>query len=163
MDLVQVLIDYRQWYADTLKTYLGRREVGTSNKGRDIDQFFNGCSVGPGHAWCACFANYGLISIGGQGPEGSAWSPSWFPDSKVVYRRGQSDARDRLETGWVFGIYFSNLKRVAHVGVIVEDLRDGYVVTVEGNTNGMGSREGHGVFLKIRHKDEIFVCSDWIN
>ncbi|PWG78593.1 hypothetical protein DDR33_21770, partial [Pararcticibacter amylolyticus] len=51
--------------------------------------------------------------------------------------------------GDVFGIYFPEKGRIAHVG-FVDDWGDKYVVTVEGNTNEAGSREGDGVYRKRR-------------
>jgi len=151
-----------KWYVDTLKSYLGAKEDNASNRGPLIDLFFNGCGVEPGNPYCACFANYGLLSIGLEGPSCPAWSPCWFPKDKIVWQRGIDGDHITFQQGWTFGLYFTRLKRVAHVGVIVMDFGDGYVLTVEGNTNSAGSREGHGVFMRLRHKSEIHVCSDWI-
>jgi signal peptidase I len=39
----------------------------------------------------------------------------------------------------------------SHTGIVVEDLGN-RIVTVEGNTNKAGSREGDGVYRKIRAK-----------
>ena len=149
---------------DTLRGYLGVKEspIG-SNRGPVVDLFFTGCGVSPGVAWCACFANYGVTHVGYAGPSAPAWSPAWGRSDRIVWLRDKNEASVTFRPGWVFGIYFSRLKRVAHVGVIVEDFGDGYVMTIEGNTNSAGGREGHGVFLKIRHKSEIYFCSDWLN
>ncbi len=58
-------------------------------------------------------------------------------------------------TGDVFGIYFQEKKRIAHVGFV--DQWDGtWVVTVEGNTNMSGSREGDGVYRKRRLVGSIY-------
>ena len=164
VDLQVSKSDYER-YVDTLKTYLGAREVNASNRGPLIDLFFNDCGeppMAPGNPYCACFANYGLVSIGLNGPKCAAWSPCWFPDDKVVWRRGVDPNYMTFQTGWTFGLYYSRLGRVGHVGVVVQDFGDGYVLTIEGNTNSAGSREGHGVFMRLRHKDEIHICSDWV-
>jgi hypothetical protein len=52
-------------------------------------------------------------------------------------------------TGDVFGLYFPEKGRIAHVGFI-DEWKDPWVITVEGNTNVLGSREGDGVYRKRR-------------
>ena len=52
-------------------------------------------------------------------------------------------------TGDVFGLYFPEKGRIAHVGFI-DEWKDPWVMTVEGNTNVLGSREGDGVYRKRR-------------
>jgi len=63
--------------------------------------------------------------------------------------------------GDVLGIYFPNLNRIAHVG-IVEKLMGHWCVSIEGNTSVSGSREGDGVYRKIRHLKTIHSLADWI-
>ena len=44
----------------------------------------------------------------------------------------------------------------SHIGLAVKDAdSSGYVVTIEGNTNGAGSREGGSVLEKKRHVSKI--------
>lgn len=43
----------------------------------------------------------------------------------------------------------------SHIGIAVEDAKDGMVRTVEGNTDSEGSREGGGVFRKTRKLSQI--------
>ena len=52
-------------------------------------------------------------------------------------------------TGDVFGLYFPEKGRIAHVGFI-DEWKDPWVITVEGNTNVLGGREGDGVYRKRR-------------
>jgi hypothetical protein len=61
----------------------------------------------------------------------------------------------------VFGIYFRDLKRIAHVG-LVEKVKNDWIYSLEGNTNIDGGREGDGVYAKKRHRRTIAVYSDWI-
>jgi hypothetical protein len=60
----------------------------------------------------------------------------------------------KVKPGHVFGIYYTNLKRVGHVGFI-EKIDGGSATTIEGNTNGGGSREGDGVYRKIRRLSQM--------
>ncbi|RXF67710.1 hypothetical protein [Arcticibacter tournemirensis] len=58
-------------------------------------------------------------------------------------------------SGDVFGIYFPEKGRIAHVG-FVDEWGDKYAITVEGNTNEAGSREGDGVYRKRRLISSIY-------
>ena len=62
----------------------------------------------------------------------------------------------------MFGIYFPKMKRVAHVG-FVDQWGPKEVVTVEGNTNGAGSREGDGVYKKKRLTRQIHSVASYMN
>ena len=65
-------------------------------------------------------------------------------------------------TGDVFGIYFPEKKRIAHVGFI--DHWDGtWLISVEGNTNASGSNEGDGVYRKRRLVKSIYRVARYIN
>lgn len=46
------------------------------------------------------------------------------------------------------------LPKLSHIGIIQQDYaHDGFIRTVEGNTNGEGAREGDGVYSKQRRYD----------
>lgn len=89
----------------------------------------------------------------------SAWSPALFTRN-VIYNRGSLKNKTPC-SGDVFGLYFTNLKRVAHVG-FVDKWTNQFVITVEGNTNEAGSREGDGVYRKRRPIRTIYIVSDYI-
>jgi hypothetical protein len=55
-----------------------------------------------------------------------------------------------------------NKRRIAHVGFIDSEDKNNYY-TVEGNTNEAGSREGDGVYRKIRSKKSVYIISDYCN
>ena len=61
----------------------------------------------------------------------------------------------------VFGIYFPDKKRIAHVGFIDQWLGD-WLITVEGNTNDPGAREGDGVYRKRRAVKSIYQVARYI-
>lgn len=63
--------------------------------------------------------------------------------------------------GDIFGIYFQNKGRIAHVG-FVHRFGDKYTITVEGNTNEEGSREGDGVYLKRRLTKQLYKISRYV-
>jgi hypothetical protein len=53
------------------------------------------------------------------------------------------------------------MKRIAHVGFI-DGLKGKFVSTVEGNTNAQGSRDGNGVFRRLRPKLAIYAVVDYV-
>ncbi len=64
------------------------------------------------------------------------------------------------EDGMTFCLWYSNLNRIGHVGLIVgED--DDYLLTCEGNTSEAGSREGTTVKKRKRLKSTIHRINDW--
>ena len=131
---------------------IGVREATGRNDGADVEKYLASVKLGAGYAWCAAFVNWTLKECG-YPTANSAWSPSWFPDHRLV-----KDPRP----GDVFGIYFIDKKRIAHVGFI-DEWGTRTVKTVEGNTNGAGSRESNGVYRKIRMTTQIYKVSRWIN
>jgi CHAP domain len=143
----------------TYYSQIGVRELTGKNDGKSVEMYLQSVKLGKGYPWCAAFVNWTLLQCGLK-PKMSAWSPAWFDKNRVVYKRGHSDNKvpDR---GDVFGLYFPNLKRIGHVGFI-DSWSDKEVITVEGNTNGAGSREGNGVYRKRRMVSQIYIVSDWI-
>ncbi|WP_316811349.1 peptidoglycan-binding protein [Pedobacter heparinus] len=102
-------------------------------------------------AWCSAWLSWVFGQAGYKQPR-TAWSPALFPASRLV-------AAPR--PGIVYGLYFASLKRIAHCG-ITERIQGDFIVGLEGNTNLAGSREGDGVFRKIRHKRTIYCYADWL-
>ena len=74
-----------------------------------------------------------------------------FQSLKTPGNTLSTDKREELipRSGDVFGLYFPDKKRIAHVGFVDQWLGD-WLITVEGNTNDPGSREGDGVYRKRR-------------
>ena len=137
---------------------VGVREATGHNDGKDVQKYLRSVGLRKGYAWCAAFVAWSHNQVNLPNPE-SAWSPDWFK-SNVVYR---ADWRKNLVTvlpGMVFGLYYPEKKRVAHVGFIDGEDHNNYY-TVEGNTNGGGSREGDGVYRKIRPKKSVSVIADY--
>lgn len=67
----------------------------------------------------------------------------------------------RPQAGDVFGLFFPEKKRIAHTGFI--DQWDGtWLITVEGNTNLSGSREGDGVYRKRRLVRSIYKVARYV-
>ncbi len=154
--------DIRECLEQTYTSQIGVREATGNNDGVSVESYLKSTRLGKGYAWCAAFVNWTHKQCEIQTVNSPAWSPSWFPKSKVIYKRDNTIKRQPLP-GDVFGVWFSSKKRVAHVGFI-HDWQNGssYAITVEGNTNTAGSREGDGVYKKRRLKRQIYVVSSFV-
>ncbi|UZO82639.1 CHAP domain-containing protein [Aquimarina sp. ERC-38] len=115
--------------------------------------------LGPGYAWCASFVSWCYQNAGVTAPR-SAWVPSYALKSKRIYHRGKFELK-RPQNGDAFMIWYRSKNRPAHIG-FVDDWGEDWVITVEGNTNDKGSREGDGVYRKRRLKKQIWAVSDFI-
>ena len=129
------------------------------NSGPLVDKILASVGLeGTGAPWCAAWVVYvGDKAFGGQNnpfPR-SAWSPAFVV--KPTWDRGKGRLPGSADA---FGVYFHHLKRVAHTGLI-ERIEGKMAVTIEGNTNDDGSREGDGVYRKRRPLGTILARS-WL-
>lgn len=140
---------------------IGVRELTGNNDGERVSEYLQAANLVKGNPWCAAFVTW-TFKQANISTVISGYSPAWFPNRNTIYTRGSATNRipDRAD---VFGIWFSSKNRIAHVGFI-DDWSDtnSYCITVEGNTNEAGSREGDGVYKKRRLKAQIYKVSRWI-
>jgi len=139
---------------------VGNTEAGW-NTGPEIDKYFEVTELNPGVAWCSIFIMWGYEQID-VSYCGTPWSPSWFISGTTIYKKGEFTYYIP-RFGDAFGIYFRSKGRVAHVGFILAWLPEqGLVMTLEGNTNAGGSREGDGVFIRHRPIDQIYQVARFV-
>jgi len=144
----------RDCVCETYRAELGVREATGNNDGYHVEKYLASTQLGPGYAWCAAFVNWSVRKCGVIGPQAAAWSPSWFPAERLNH--------GPPKPGDVFGIYFPSKNRIAHVGFI-DEVKENHYVTLEGNTNDVGSREGDGVYRKYRIKKQVSATANWID
>ena len=130
---------------------IGVREKSGNNDGERVEAYLAVTGLGKGYAWCAAYVSWIYRQAGFTNPH-SAWSPNLFPASRIT--------KEGLPAN-VLGIYFPELHRIAHVGLIVKEDGD-WIISCEGNTNISGSRNGDGVYLKRRHRRTIYRIADWV-
>jgi hypothetical protein len=130
-----------------------------SNNGPMVDRFNASCGLDPSeHApWCASVTNYGYLANGLPGH--GAYSPSWF-------RRDRAVSRNNVGVADVALVWFASKGRFAHTIACVEKVvfsagRVVEVVTLEGNTNAQGSREGDQFARRIRPADTLTFVRWW--
>jgi len=130
---------------------VGVREKTGHNDGVQVERYLAWVNLKAGQPYCAAFVSYIFGEAGLASPR-SGWSPDMFPSSRLTKHALPAD---------LLGIYFPEHHRIAHVGLIVR--RQGeWLSSVEANTNINGSREGDGVYLKLRHIKTIYKIADWI-
>lgn len=140
----------RQKLKDTYSSQLGVTELTGNNDGVEVEKYLASVGLGKGYAWCAAFVTYCFREAGYQVPS-LPMAAQWLIKSKRV-------AADELIPTDLFGVYYG--RTVRHVG-FVDRIRGNKLFTVEGNTNNNGSREGIGVFRRIRLKNSNLVYSRW--
>lgn len=141
---------------------IGAREATGNNDGVEVEAYLKAAGFGKGYAWCASFVYWNFEQIGIKTVKSPAWSPSWFPESNIIYCPSTHTLNFFPKRGDVFGIYFKSKGRIAHVGFVDQWGEGKFVITVEGNTNVAGSREGDGVYRKRRIKRQIHSVSSFL-
>jgi hypothetical protein len=155
----------RQRLIDIARRELGTTEVGTSNTGKRVGQYQATTTLGgTGWPWCAAFVCWctqqwlkdaavrsalGLATVA----EAEAWRPQTaaaFGFHEWAVKRGLLVMNDSpghvLHTGDL--VTFDS----SHIGILVTD--EGPLIhTIDGNTNGQGSRDGGGVWEKTRPRE----------
>ena len=139
---------------------IGVSEVDGSNCGPRVDEYkaATWLDAEKGWPWCAAFICW-LIREAIEGEEASFKRPrtagAWDFENwaKQESNRGvelRKPTNEDIKAGDIVVFTFS------HIGIAVKDVdSSGYVVTIEGNTNGAGSREGGSVLEKKRHVSKI--------
>jgi hypothetical protein len=149
---------------------IGVRELTGRNDGARVEEYLAVTGFKKGNAWCAAFISWTFeraasdLNIQIKHPK-NAWAPSWFPPAKTIYNKSARPGDRKLvpHKADVFGIYYAKDKRIGHVGFIDQwPPNQDYAITVEGNTNNAGSREGDGVYRKRRLKQNIYKVSRWV-
>jgi hypothetical protein len=130
---------------------LGVREQGGHNAGTQVEAYLRYVGLGKGHPWCAAFVSWVHAQAGFAQPR-SGWSPSLFPTARRI---------PTAKPAALLGIYVGSLKRIAHVG-LVTGVRQDWVESIEGNTNPAGSREGDGVYRRLRHRRAVSLYAYYL-
>ena len=146
---------------------IGAGEIGTmevppgSNRGPKVDQYASSVGLAPAdrNPWCAAFVYWCFARAAADTDVGN---PVIRTGSVLTHWRRAGDAGIRrvaaaeamgspalVEPGFVFIMDYGG--GAGHTG-FVEQVDGGRLVTIEGNTNNDGSREGVGVFRREGRK-----------
>lgn len=161
--LLSPLFSYSHCIIETARKEIGVVENGTNNDGVRIREYLRAVNVYKPAPFCAAFVAF-ILNECGIKHSITAWSPSATAKNRIYDRRYPEKNKITPEGGDVFTLYYSNLGRIGHVGV-VEVWGDRYVTTIEGNTSEQGTRETttgkDGVFRRKRLKTSIYQVSRW--
>ena len=139
---------------------IGVSEVDGSNCGPRVDEYkaATWLDAEKGWPWCAAFICW-LVREAIDGEEilfkrprtAGAWDfENWAKKEIVNNVDLRKPTNEDIKAGDIVIFTFS------HIGLAVKDIdSSGYVTTIEGNTNGAGSREGGSVLEKKRHVSSI--------
>ncbi len=136
--------------------YLGTEERPKgSNWGKDVKNMLNSVGINFPAPWCAAYVRIICRNTCISCPV-SGYVPNWSNGiwkEKVVFdkkKAGRSILQTEVRRGDIATIYFSNLGRDAHIFIVLGVTEKGNIITIEGNTNPGGSRDGYGVFVRVR-------------
>ena len=139
---------------------IGVSEVDGSNCGPRVDEYkaATWLDADKGWPWCAAFVCW-LVREAIEGEDtrfkrprtAGAWDfENWAKQESTNGVELRKPTNEDIKAGDIVVFTFS------HIGLAVKDVdSSGYVVTIEGNTNGAGSREGGSVLEKKRHVSKI--------
>jgi len=103
-----------------------------------------------GYPWCAAF----VWNMGRQALGAAAWLLPRSASVQYLHDWGQSKGliQEAPAVGDIFLLWESGLTppRFGHTGYVTAVNTDGSCATIEGNTNPGGSRDGFGVFERVR-------------
>ena len=139
---------------------IGVSEVDGSNCGPRVDEYkaATWLDADKGWPWCAAVICW-LVRAAIEGEDvkfkrpktAGAWDfENWAKQQSTNGVELRKPTNEDIKAGDIVVFTFS------HIGLAVKDAdSSGYVVTIEGNTNGAGSREGGSVLEKKRHVSKI--------
>ncbi len=146
---------------------IARGEIGVledppgSNRGQRIEEYLESTGLGGGYPWCAAFVHWcfeqAAKELGIDNPciNTAGVLDHWNRARQEGIRRItslQAEADPQLvQPGMIFIIDTGAPGGAGHTG-IVERVEGGKLVTIEGNTNKSGGREGIGVFRRTGRK-----------
>lgn len=130
---------------------IGVRELTGNNDGHAVSSYLKLVGLPPGYAWCAAFISWVFAQEGYSHPR-TAWSPALFPRDRITATPAPAD---------LIGIHVPSFNRIAHVGMVERSYHD-WIISIEGNTNMSGGRDGDGVYRRWRHRRTIARFANWL-
>ena len=132
----------------TAQSQNGVQEIPrNSNAGPAVESYLKSVGLGKGYAWCMAFVYW---SVKQAALQLNTTSPL-VKTAGVLRQWNEVNSRMKTSSPQVGDIFIMDYgKGQGHTGFVVEILANGYVRTIEGNTNDEGSREGYEVCYRVR-------------
>ncbi|MGE0131220.1 MAG: CHAP domain-containing protein [Blastocatellales bacterium] len=144
-----------------------REKPPNSNRGPEVDHYLRTVGLNPAagnFAWCVAFVYFcfdkaaSQLKIQNPMIKTAGVLDHWNrAGKKGIPRLVATDAQANpglIKPGHIFALAVGS-KGQGHTGLVSEVLSDGRFKTIEGNSNDGGSREGVGVFARMRKPFEI--------
>lgn len=132
-----------------------------SNSGTKVNQYLRSVGLDPGFAWCVAFQYWcfqeaasalrrsnPMIKTAGVLDH---WNQAGRRNIPRITTQDAQNHPSQLKPGMIFTIDVDDPGGAGHAGFL-EKIVDGKLMTIEGNTNTGGSREGIGVFRRDSRK-----------
>jgi len=140
------------------ESQLDVREATGNNDGKQIKKYLKTTGLPEGYPWCAAYVSWCFEQATPAGPR-SARVVDWF-DSNIIWKKEWGSLNFTVQPATVGALYYANLGRYGHIVIIIGEDKNNFY-TIEGNTNALGSREGQGVYKKVRSKKSIAALADY--
>lgn len=141
---------------------IGVEEINGTNSGKRVKEYQSATDLGgTGWPWCAAFVCWvvwdALVKCGVKETKtfkrpksAGAWAMEAWSLAQDNTTSTKKPHRDDIIAGDIVIFKFS------HIGFAISAPdKNGFVTTIEGNTDGAGSREGGAVLRKKRHASKI--------
>lgn len=137
---------------------VGVRELTGKNDGPEVEMYLKSVGLGKGYAWCSAFVKWNLDQA--EIPNKiNAWSPTAENQNHIIFKNKRFS--EEPQPGDVGTLYYPKLKRIGHTYFFHRKINSTSYESVEGNTNGGGSRDGDGVYKRIRSFNATHSISRW--
>lgn len=154
------LIELRDRALALAERFVGVRESGGRNRGPQIERWLANVNMEPGQPWCAAFV-YSMFAESAAGLGIDNPIPKAASVAKLWAKAPEHMRTDRCNRGAVF-IHFTDPDKpwsTGHTG-FVYGVDGDFALTVEGNSNDAGNRDGDGVWHQRRPRSYMFGFID---
>ena len=149
--------------------FLGVDEIGGDNRGPAVEWILKGADLQPGEPWCAAFVNrIAEIAFAKKNTPSPLELVRFEGYVQSYYDYGKLHGWLRPEwdvphPGDLFVVYHESKQRFAHIGFVADPHSVGdRFLTVEGNSNSTGGRNGVAVVSNQRpYADHIRFLDPW--
>lgn len=139
--------------------FIGIREATGNNDGPVIKMVLASVGLPEGNPYCAAGVHYTLAKAGVPNSI-TGWSPTALNRKKPVWLNRVMHAKPQIADVGV--LYYPNLGRIGHAFFWDKAVNPDVFESVEFNTNAQNSREGNGIWRRIRSYRATYGISDFI-
>mgnify|MGYP001123704335 CR=1 FL=1 len=122
-----------------------------SNGGKQVEKYLAAVGLGKGYAWCMAFVYWCVLQVFLTKGAKTPLKRTGGVQDQFIYCKKWVVAQP--QDGDIFIIVYNN--GTGHTGFVEKVLPNGYIQTIEGNTNADGSREGYAVCRRTRRIKDI--------